>query len=91
VASYSKNSVVRLTATFKDTTNALVDPTTVVCNVVNPNGSSSTPSVVKDSLGTYHADVVADTPGTWGYQFIGTGTNRGADEGEFEVARSRFG
>lgn len=82
--------MVRLSALFKDDRDVPVDPGTVTCNVKAPSGALSTVAVTKDATGQYHADVTASESGTWAYQFVGTGTNKGADEGEFEVRKSRF-
>jgi hypothetical protein len=91
VPSYKKGTMVRVTATFRDTNTTPVDPTTVTCTAVDGNGTTRPQTVVKDSVGNYHADINADTSGLWSYQFKGTGTNQGADEGTFDIAPSRFG
>lgn len=87
---YDKGQLVRVSVTFQDTTGAYVDPTTVVLTVIDPAGTTTTPSVTKDSLGHYHADVNANLSGTWKYRFTGTGTNQGADEDYFTVNQSSF-
>jgi hypothetical protein len=42
-------------ATFRDADNVLYDPTTVVLEVRNPNGTLAYPSVVKESVGIYRS------------------------------------
>lgn len=44
-------------ATFKDADNALYDPTTVVLEVRNPNGTLTYPTVTKISTGIYRANI----------------------------------
>lgn len=68
----------------------LVDPSSVTCTVDPPTGAQSTPTVVKDSVGRYHALVAAETAGVWAYRFEGTSPFPGVAEGEFNIKPSRF-
>lgn len=82
----------RCSAVFTATdTDAAVDPTTVTCSARAPGGTLSTPAVVKDSVGHYHALVTANEVGVWSYRFLGTGSNAGAGESQFEIDSSAFG
>lgn len=54
---------VRLPFTVTDATGTLVDATTQTVTVTLPDGTPSTPAVVHDSVGTYHADYVITLPG----------------------------
>lgn len=44
-------------ATFKNADNALYDPTSVVLEVRNPNGTLTNPTVTKISTGVYRANI----------------------------------
>ena len=70
-----------------------VDPTTLTAYIHGPDGTLITPSVVRDSLGVYHAD--AGLPlsppavaGVWSWRWVATGSgpsNQGLAEGRFIV------
>ncbi len=79
--------VITLVTTDKD---GPVDPTGVVCTVRDPTGETSTPPVTKDSVGTYHADVIAVMSGFWQYRWSGAAPAQGAAEGLFHVRESDF-
>jgi uncharacterized protein YfaS (alpha-2-macroglobulin family) len=93
---YDKGDSVRCSATFQNSSDAAIDPTTVTFKYKDPSGNLATliygtdVTVVKDSTGHYHVDVNADQSGTWHYRFESTGTGQAADEGTFEVAESDF-
>lgn len=93
---YDKGDAVRCSATFKNSSNVVVDPTTVTFKYKDPSGNitplvyGTDVAVVKDSTGNYHVDVNADKSGTWFYRFESTGTGQAAEEGTFEVAESHF-
>lgn len=91
---YELGQSIKLTANFVDTNNSAVDPTTVVCKVMDPTGAVTTPSVTKNSTGSYSAVVniglAANQAGKWYYRFEGTGSNPATHESMFVVASSRF-
>lgn len=91
---YDLGDTVRVSAVITDATGATTDPTTIACKVKNPAGNVSTPTVTKDSVGNYHADVAIGTAaageGEWFYRFEATGTIAGAAEGKFKVRDSKF-
>lgn len=71
---YYQNNLLRMMVAFtlaSDGTAA--DPTSVSCVVTDPRGVTTTPAVVKDSTGNYHADVIPTVAGRWYYTFAGTG------------------
>lgn len=76
---------VRATGRFTNSAGSLADPTSVACTVRHPNGSASSPSVTRGSLGVYLADFSLDGPGHWFYRFTGTGLVVAAGEGQFYV------
>ena len=81
--------VVTISAVFRDAAGALADPTTTTLTVMAPDGTLSTPTPVKDSTGTYHADVPVTASGSWAYRWLGTGAVAAAEEGTFSVRRRR--
>lgn len=85
-------ALVRLTASFRDDAGDPVDPTTVTAKTKDPNGVvltygylTSPADIVRDELGEYHVDVVADEVGTWTYKWIGTGAGQAVAAAEFKV------
>lgn len=90
INSYVRGVLVRASATFANAAGTAVDPTTVTFRVRAPNGTITTPSVVKDSVGNYHVDVDANAEGTWHFRWEGAGANQGAAEGQFTVADGVF-
>jgi uncharacterized protein YfaS (alpha-2-macroglobulin family) len=77
-----------------NTNGVAVDPTTVVCKVVAPDGTQSTPQVARDGVGAYHATIAipaaAASAGEWTYRFEGTGANVAAVSSQFFVPPSPF-
>jgi hypothetical protein len=51
------------------------DPATLVCTITLPDGTTSLPTVVKDSTGNYHADYLTTKPGPHTAQWTGTVPN----------------
>lgn len=75
---YNRDTQVELTGTFRDSDNALADPTEVTLQVRNPAGTVasylySLAEVTRDSLGVYSKAVTLDSSGVWHYRFKGTG------------------
>lgn len=63
----------RFTFTVKDATGALVTPTTSVVTVTLPNQTTATPSIVTDSLGTFHSDYTMTVEGSHRFNVTTTG------------------
>ena len=86
--SYPTGSNVRFSVEFRvPTTNALVDPTTVIFRIRTPETNVITTwtylvlgSIVRDSTGKYHADYTCDYPGEWPYRWEAAGSYIGANE-----------
>lgn len=84
-----------LSVTFRDPTlprgsdnlPPLVDPTTVVCHVVRPDGSVLDPAPVmtRDSQGKYSTRVLGDMVGVWSGHMRGTGVYVGVQDFRFRV------
>lgn len=75
---YSRDTQVELTGTFKDSADALADPTEVTLYVLDPAGTLTTytygaAEVTRDSLGVFSKAVTLDQTGAWHYRFKGTG------------------
>jgi hypothetical protein len=96
---YNVGDQIRLTANFTNTVGTLTDPTTVSCIVKRryqlPPVASTTYSyagatVIKDSTGVYHVDVIPDNEGIWDYRWVATGTVIAAEESAFNVPNSEF-
>jgi hypothetical protein len=96
ITTYDKGDSVRCRGSFKNSSNAAIDPTTVSFKYKDPSGNVATlvygtdVALVKDSTGNYHVDVDADESGTWYYRFESTGTGQAADEESFIVDESQF-
>lgn len=88
MTTYDVGDLVRLTGTFRNSSDALTN-TTAVCTVRKPDGTASTPSVTNGSTGVYTVDVTLDQEGHWFYRWAGTGDVVAAEEGEFYVRRRR--
>lgn len=71
--SYANGNLVRLLGQVKDVNQTLIDATTVVFTVTLPDTTTSTPSVVHDSVGIYHSDFTTTQTGTHTYKFVSTG------------------
>jgi hypothetical protein len=83
---YPNGQGVVLSNTFKNTAGALTDPTTVTLTVRRPDGTVDTPTAVKDSTGTYHADYTSTTQaGAYVWRWSGTGALIADSEGTFMV------
>lgn len=92
---YPYNSTIKFTVTFK-VANVLTDPTAVTFKMKDPARTLTTytygvgATVVKDSTGTYHANVQLTTVGQWDYRWEGTGTAAGVNEGSCYVDDGAF-
>lgn len=86
--------VALIETTIKDATLALVDPAVLQLKIKDGAGVVTTiamgAGIVKDAVGTYHAEVPLPVPGTWHYRWFGTGANAGANEGQFSVKKGEF-
>jgi hypothetical protein len=63
---YDVDETVRLRGKFD------VDPTTVTATVKSPSGTTTSPTVAKDSDMNYHFDVDITEPGEWNARMKGT-------------------
>ena len=99
MTTYIHGEKLRLTATFTDEDDAVVDPTVVTCqyqtitagvrSTITSLVYGTSAAVVKDSTGVYHVDLTLGTADVvYAYAWTATGTAVAANDGEFAV-RSR--
>ncbi|GMU80033.1 MAG: hypothetical protein AMXMBFR46_28210 [Acidimicrobiia bacterium] len=89
MATHDIGDVVKLTGTFRDAAGDLADPTAVTVTVLEPDGTTSTPTASSASTGVWTATVSIDQSGTWRYRWAGTGVVVTAEEGAFDVRPRR--
>ena len=87
---YDKNDLVRLTATFRDSNNNLVDPSTVTLRISLGDGSTITrtyagATITKASLGVYYSDLNCSISGMVYYRWEGAGAAQAAGQSSFYV------
>jgi hypothetical protein len=81
--------LVRLSATYKDLADALVDPTSVQLEVTRPSGALDSytwpagPTLTRESLGVFRRDYAITERGRHYYRWISTGNGQAAEPGEF--------
>jgi hypothetical protein len=63
----------RFAYTVKDSTGALISPATNVVTIVLPDQTTATPSIVTDSLGTFHVDYTMVQEGLHSFTGVTTG------------------
>lgn len=86
---YDIGDTVQLTGTFTDANGALADPTTVVCRLLKPDGTTATLTATKQSTGVYTATATIDQDGTHWFRFTGSGTVGASDEDILKVQTRR--
>jgi hypothetical protein len=80
VSTYDVGDTIRLPFTAKDPAGVLVDAAGISVAVTDPSGVTTTPAVVHDGVGLYHADYgPAVLPGRYRFRWIPpNGSNVGA-------------
>lgn len=86
---YVVGDLVRVSCVFTTQGGAFIDPSTVTVTILYPDGTTTTPSVTRDSVGNYHSDVSATQSGRWRYRWAATGTGQSAVEGVYTVNASQ--
>lgn len=76
---YVIGATVKMTATFRNASDELADPTTVTCIIQMPDNVETTytydqDTVTKDSTGVYSKTITVTQGGTYQFYFRGTGT-----------------
>lgn len=82
---------VKLKVEFRNEAKELVNPTTVIFYVRDPNGLITTPAPVNDSTGIWHATITVGISGLWYYRAEGSGALEAAAEATFVVDETQFG
>jgi hypothetical protein len=86
--------LIRVTGVFRlQSTGGVIDPTNVFLSILDPDEGLTTyqfeggtdDEIIKDSVGTYHADIDAIIAGTWYYRWFSTGVGQAAIEGRFVI------
>lgn len=88
MATYDKGDLVRLTATWKNSAGANVDPTTVKLLIQSPSGTTTTytygvDTINKDAVGSYSFEYVVPSQGQYTYRWEGTGTATATGQSAF--------
>ena len=81
---YTSGDSVHRTITITNESGTLTDGT-VVCNVTDPNGTTSTPTVNHISTGVFDTYIPVSTPGPWEYWWVVTGSAEAGKKGTFLV------
>lgn len=92
LAHFFKGSPVRSWVRFVTSSNVLVDPTGVTCEIRNPAGTETSyaygtdAELVKSETGVYYLVIdTADYSGEYRVRWTGTGTNAAVVDGTFYV------
>lgn len=90
---YDVGDLVKVSAVFSDEYGSAIDPAEVRLAYRTPAGVTTTllygtdAAVVRDSVGTYHANINATAAGTWRYRWFSSGTGQAAEEDKFYVRK----
>lgn len=66
----------------------LVDPSTITLTISRPLGANVTPTVTRESLGTYVANFTPSASGTHKYKWVSSGGVVSVEDGAFFVERT---
>jgi hypothetical protein len=92
VNAYDQGQSVRLSVTFTNPDGTAYDPVVVqfiyhaplsVVALTKTYGTDA--EVIKDGVGLYHMDLIADEPGEWHYRAEGSGNGQAVEEDSFYV------
>ena len=82
--------VIAIGANFVDANDAAANPTTVICYVLDPDGTESTPTVTHPAVGQYTANFTATKFGRWRFRFESDPAFGAVVEGYRDVRVSPF-
>ncbi len=85
MAVYDLGDVVALGVKITDAAGALANATAVVCTITNPDGTSTTPTVVNTSTGIYDVNYSPAISGRYVVRWVATGANASAYSDDFTV------
>ncbi len=83
MSNYSVGTLITITATFRDATSALIDPTTVAAILKLPTQELQSLSVTRASLGVYTTQILPELVGGYAYEFAGSGNCQVSAFGQF--------
>lgn len=93
VNQYSAGTLVRISAAISAVSGGLpIDPTSIACKVMQPDGSvvDITGSIVHDGTGLYHVDFLADQVGAYSYEWLSSGDAQVTSVNNFIVNQGIF-
>ncbi len=70
---FTLNSQIRCLARIKDINGQLVAGATPTISFTRPDLTTTSPTVINDAVGVYHADVTLNQAGTWSVAESSTG------------------
>lgn len=85
MAVYDLGDVVALGITITDANGNPANATNVTATITQPDGSTSSPSVVNSSTGNYDINFTPQSPGRYTIRWVATGANASAYADEFSV------
>ena len=94
-AAYLVGQVARISLRVADIAGTIADPGGLVLRVKSGAGSvtaytyGTAAEIVRDGLGTYHADIPLTASGQWAYRWECVTPHAGAAEGVITVQKSR--
>lgn len=89
--SYTSNNAIRLAVIVTASAGGQpIDPTSIRLDMEDPSGAITdlSSTIVKDSVGNYHADYTPLLVGVYLYSWIGTGAAIFATNGKFNVTQA---
>lgn len=93
INSYLSNNLIRIfTAITQSIGGAPIDPTAISLKITAPNGviTDLSATIVKDSVGNYHADYLPTQYGVHVFEWTGTGTATVFDKQRFMITDTPF-
>lgn len=94
-SAYIPGEIARISLRVTDLAGAAADPGTLTLKIKPPAGALVTylygvaAEIVRDSMGSFHADIPLTASGQWMYRWETTPPNGGAAEGAIVVQKSR--
>jgi len=86
---YNIGDLVRLTVVFTDIAKVPENPTTVVLEILAPDGTTVTPpAITNPTTGTFYADLPIAQSGIYKYRYTGNGSVQAVQEGQIVVSPS---
>ncbi len=90
MATYDKGDLIRLQATWKNSAEANVDPSTVILKIQAPSGTITeytyaSGTVQKNGTGVFYYDYLPSTFGNYTYRWEGTGAAIASGQSGFYV------